>query len=382
MMELRHLSSLEELSAAEWDRLAGPDRDPFLSHAFLAGLERHGCVGAHWGWTPRHLAVREGGRLVGAMPLYLKHNSYGELVFDWAWADALQRAGGRYYPKLVSAVPYSPVTGPRLLVAPDAARPDAVAAALAEGALGLARSLGVSSLHILFPDEGQGRLLTGPGQSFLARHDCQFHWHNRGYRDFEDFLEGFNAQRRKQVRRERRRVAEAGVELRVLHGGEVSEGQWALFHQFYASTFDKRGGHPTLTLEFFRELGRRLGDRVVLILACHQGREVAGAFCLRSADTLYGRHWGCLEAFHSLHFEACYYQGIDYCIRQGLRRFEPGAQGEHKVWRGFEPTLTWSAHWLADSGFHRLVGNHLARERAGVFDYLEEMRSHLPFRKD
>lgn len=379
-MEIRILSRLDDLPAAEWDRLRGPDRDPFLSHAFLAGLERHGCVGAHWGWTPQHLTLWDGGRLAGAVPLYLKHNSYGELVFDGAWADAFQRSGGRYYPKLVAAVPYSPVTGPRLLVEPDSERPDELAALLAEGALEHARSLGVSSLHILFPTPEQGRGLAG-GHPFLARHDCQFHWHNRGYRDFEDFLDRFNAQRRKQVRRERRRVEEAGVELRVLHGHEVSEEQWAQFHRFYEATFDKRGGYPTLSLAFFRDLARRLGERVVLFLAVQQGQEVAGAFCLRSGDTLYGRHWGCMEEFHSLHFEACYYRGIDYCIRHGLARFEPGAQGEHKVWRGFEPTLTWSAHWLADPGFHRTIGRHLERERGAVAQYAEEMRSHLPFRQ-
>lgn len=378
-MEIRILSGLDEVPAEAWDRLAGPDHNPFLSHAFLAGLERHGCVGAHWGWTPQHLTLWDGGQLVGAVPLYLKHNSYGELVFDWAWADAFQRAGGRYYPKLVAAVPYSPVTSPRLLVA--AGRNRELAALLAEGAVELARSLGVSSLHILFPTPEQGREMTGADSPFLARQDCQFHWYNRGYGDFTEFLDGFNAQRRKQVRRERRRVEEAGVEIQVLHGEEVSESQWAQFHRFYEATFDKRGGYPTLNLAFFCDLARRLGERVVLFLATQQGQAVAGAFCLRSGDTLYGRHWGCMEEFHSLHFEACYYQGIDYCIRHGLARFEPGAQGEHKVWRGFEPTLTWSAHWLADPGFHRLIGRHLEQERERVARYAEEMRSHLPFRQ-
>lgn len=390
-MEIRVVDRLEELPAAEWDRLAGPDHNPFLSHAFLAGLERHGCVGAKWGWEPQHLTLRDKGRLVGAVPLYLKHNSYGELVFDGAWADAYRRCGGRYYPKLVSAIPYSPVGGPRMLVAPvcaageggvpgDARWMAAVSDQLTEAALGHARTLGVSSLHWLFPTEPQARALTGEGRPFLPRNDCQFHWYNRGYRDFDDFLDGLTAQRRKQIRRERRKAVEAGVELKILQGREVTDSQWAHFYRFYASTFDRRGGYPTLTRGFFQEIGARLGDQVVLILAYQAGLAIAGALFLRSTDTLYGRHWGCDRELDGLHFEACCYQGIDYCIRHGLTRFEPGAQGEHKVWRGFEPTPTWSAHWLADPAFHRIVARHLQQERVGVAGYIEEMKGHLPFR--
>ncbi len=390
-MEIRVVERLEELPAADWDRLVGPDRNPFLSHVFLAGLERHGCVGAKWGWEPQHLTLRDQGRLVGAVPLYLKHHSYGELVFDWAWADAYRRSGGRYYPKLVAAIPYTPVGSPRLLIAPghtagkgqgteDARWIAAVSEQLSEAALEHARTLGVSSLHWLFPTAIQAKALTGEGRPFIPRNDCQFHWYNRGYRDFADFLDGLTAQRRKQLRRERRRIAEAGVELQVLHGSEVTDGQWAHFYRFYVSTFERHGGYPTLTRGFFQEIGSRLGDRVVLILAYQAGVEIAGALCLRSDDTLYGRHWGCDLELDGLHFEACYYQGIDYCIRHGLKRFEPGAQGEHKVWRGFEPTPTWSAHWLADSAFHGLIARHLQQERAGVAHYIEEMRGHLPFR--
>lgn len=375
-MRTRVCESIDALPASAWDALE-TGRNPFLSHAFLAALERHDCVGPRFGWYPRHLVCEDQqGGLIGALPLYLKDNSYGEFVFDWSWADAYARAGVPYYPKLVAAIPYTPATGPRLLSA--AGRHGEVGAALADAALEQARRLGVSGLHCLFTTPQDEEPLAARG--LLRRVGCQFHWHNAGYRDFADFLDGFRAERRKKVRRERRRVAEAGIALRVLHGGEVSEREWALFHRLYEDTFHRHGGPPTLSAGFFTEIGRSLGPQVVLILATHERRDVAAALCLRSGDTLYGRHWGCEAEYNGLHFEACYYQGIDYCIRHGLQTFEPGAQGEHKVWRGFRPTLTRSMHWLAHPEFRRVIARHLEREREGMAYYAEEMKTHSPFK--
>lgn len=378
-MQVEVIESLSELNREAWNALAEPTGNPFLRYEFLAGLEQHGCVGQHWGWFPRHLIVREGSRLVGAAPLYLKTNSYGEFVFDWSWADAWERAGGRYYPKLVSGIPYTPVTGPRLLCAPDTDI-TAVRRILMDAGLDLAQALGVSSLHWLFPTGEETEALVGRG--LLRRRGTQFHWHNRGYRDFDDFLDGFSAQKRKKLKRERRRVAEAGITVEVFDGHSADERHWAIFHRFYADTFDKHGGHATLTEAFFLHLARTLPASIVLVLARKDGDYVAGAFNLRGRDALYGRHWGCREDYHSLHFEACYYTGIDHCIREGLARFEPGAQGEHKVSRGFEPVATWSAHWLSDRGFADAVRRYLDNEDELMRDYMEELRGHLPFKKE
>ena len=340
MYRLGTHDSIDAIPAADWNRLADPDT-PFLRHELLAAMERHGCVGEGLGWLPRHLTLRDGrGELVAAAPCYLKLNSYGEFVFDWSWADAYRRCGLRYYPKLVIASPYTPATGPRILVA-DGPRQDEYAAALIQGSLELAEDLGVSSLHWLFTTEAETRNLEGQG--FMRRLGCQFHWDNPGYEDFDHFLGAFSSAKRKQVKRERRRVAEAGIGFRLLSGQEIRDDEWTTFHQLYCSTFDKRGGIPTLSLGFFQEIGRTLADRCLLVLAYHQGEIVAAAFNLVGTRSLYGRHWGCFADFHSLHFEACYYQGLEFCIQRGLSRFEPGAQGEHKISRGFLPTPTWSA---------------------------------------
>ncbi|MFP5504993.1 MAG: GNAT family N-acetyltransferase [Gammaproteobacteria bacterium] len=375
-MQLRIVETLDDIPAADWNRLAG-DANPFLRHEFLSALEHHDCVGERYGWLSRHLAVYDAGRLVGAVPLYLKDNSYGELVFDWAWADAYARAGLRYYPKAVVAIPYTPATGPRLLLDP-AADAESLTDLLTAGALELCSELGLSSLHWLFTDAADTARLQARG--FLLRQGVQFHWRNPGYRDFDDFLDGFTAQKRKKLKRERKRVAEQDIELRVVHGHEADAEAWRTAHGFYASTFDRKSGIATLSLEFFREIGRTLGDRVVLVFAYHAGRPVACAINLRGRDALYGRHWGCSENYHSLHFEACYYQGIDYCIRHGLGLFEPGAQGEHKISRGFLPTTTWSAHWIADERFRTAIADFLRREERMMIDYTEELRAHSPYR--
>ena len=376
-MELQIASNIASLEAGEWNRVSGTD-SPFLRHEFLVALERHGAVGEQYGWLPRYLLAREDGRLIGAVPLYLKHNSYGEFVFDWAWADAFHRHRLPYYPKAVVSVPYTPVTGPRLLVHPDADRAR-VARALVELARALMEQEDLSSLHWLFTDEADTALLCAQG--FMPRLGCQFHWHNQGYRAFEDFLARLNSRKRKQLRRERRHVQDAGIELQVLHGSEMSHAQWSVMHAFYRSTFEKKSGIPTLSQGFFEELGRTMGAQLVLVFAHHQGEPVAGAINFRSQDTLYGRHWGCREDFHSLHFEACYYQGIEYCIANGLRTFEPGAQGEHKISRGFLPTATWSTHWIRNEGFRSAIGDFLRREQHGMQDYMQTLAEQSPYRQ-
>jgi hypothetical protein len=376
-MKVQVNKSIDDISAGEWNALAGDN--PFLCHEFLAALEHSGSADAKSGWAPLHLTHRDdAGKLTGALPLYLKSHSYGEFVFDWAWADAYQRNGIPYYPKLVSAVPYSPVPGSRLLIAP-AAGPE-VAPALIAGAHALAKELHCSSVHCLFPLEGE--LPEWNKGGFLTRTDTQFHWHNRDYRDFEHFLESFTADRRKKVHRERRRIAEAGIEMRMLAGGELDAGLMDALYRFYVSTYAKRGRHAYLMRAFFTELRDTLPDALRVCFAFLQGEPVAAAICLQGGDTLYGRHWGSEQEFHSLHFETCYYQGIEYCIRAGLRHFNPGTQGEHKISRGFEPTYTWSAHWLADPRFQAAIDEYLQREQHQVTAYLHETETHLPFRAD
>lgn len=379
-MRIQRLDRLTDLSAAEWNALV-PDRNPFLSHEFLSALERHQCVGERAGWLPWHIVGRDPhGRLLGAAPLYLKFNSYGEFVFDWNWAEAYRRQNLPYYPKLVGAIPYTPVTGPRLLLATGLSDPQETARALIGYALDESRRHGLSSVHWLFPAPANLDPLLAQG--FLLRFGCQFHWQNRGYRDFQDFLDTLTAKRRKNINRERRRVREAGLELRVLSGRDASEAQWHVIHEFYRSTFHRLGGIPTLTLPFFQEIAATLGDRIILVFASAQGREVAGAISFRDATALYGRHWGCRADYDSLHFEACYYQGLEYCIEHGLQRFEPGAQGEHKIYRGFLPTLTHSAHWIAHAGFRRAIADFLARETPALREHARQLLQHSPYRDE
>ncbi|MDV3241079.1 MAG: GNAT family N-acetyltransferase [Methylocaldum sp.] len=349
---------------------------PFLRHEFLLALEECGCLGEHVGWIPYHVVIEDSERrLVGALPAYLKLNSFGEFVFDWAWADAYERAGMPYYPKLVVASPFTPATGPRLLIPPERYS-DSLAEAAVESAIEAARDAGVSSLHWLFT---QDRVLLH-SERVLKRLGCQFHWENRGYRDFEDFLSGFTAKRRKEVKRERRQVREASVELRRIRGDRVEPDIWRTVYELYRSTFARHGNYPALTLEFFEAIAAKMGEQILLVLAERHGRIVGAAFFLVGRDALYGRYWGCTEDVTALHFEACYYQGIEYCIDEGLCRFEPGAQGEHKVSRGFLPTETWSAHWLADVGFRDPIARFLEREMGLVRAYMSELNAHSPFK--
>lgn len=349
-----------------------------MRHEFLATLEETGSVGETAGWVPCPLSVHDAdGQLVGAAPLYLKDNSWGEFVFDFSWANAFHSAGLPYYPKLVAAVPYTPATGPRLLVseAGDAAQ---TRETLIAGLLESAQELASSSVHVLFHASSECARLTDSG--FVARKDCQFHWHNAGYASFDDFLAALSAKKRKQVKRERRRIEESGIRFRILAGNEPNEAEWDTIYSCYARTFFRRGRPPYIGLDALRLLGKRLADAMILIVAEHSGQTLAAAICFRSDSTLYGRYWGSLDDFHSLHFETCYYQGIDYCIREGLERFEPGTQGEHKLSRGFVPVPTWSAHWVDSETFAPAIAKFVRQEAEHVDSYIEQMRRHSPYR--
>ncbi len=377
-MRCRVVASLAGVDPEAWNALdAGGS--PFLRHEFLLALERSGSAVPATGWHGQHLLLEEpGGRLAGAMPLYLKSHSWGEFVFDFAWAEAYRRAGLAYYPKLVSAVPFTPATGVRLLLRPDV-DPDTGRKALLDAALEQMRATGASSLHLLFPAEADRLAATAAG--LLPRLDCQFQWSNRPYRDFADFLAGLTAARRKKLRRERRRVREAGIRFRRLRGGQLDEGQLATVYRLHAGTFLRHGHEPYLTPAFLDEVARTLPDALVVDLAEREGEVLACTIAFRSGDTLYGRYWGADGEHHSLHFEACYYRGIEYCIGEGLRRFEPGTQGEHKLLRGFAPTAVWSLHAIADPRFRQAIARFLERERADVEAYIAAAAAHLPFRR-
>ncbi|QBQ55604.1 GNAT family N-acetyltransferase [Nitrosococcus wardiae] len=376
-MRFKVAESIEILASEQWNVLEGTD-NPFLCYEFLSALERHGCIGTHVGWLPRYLlAEDEQGSLLGAVPLYLKYNSFGEFVFDWSWAEAWERAGGHYYPKLVVAVPFSPVTGSRLLLKPGVDK--MLVHGLIQTAMTLAKEWGVSSLHWLFPHQREIEWLAGCG--LLLRQGYQFHWCNRDYQDFDGFLAALSSKRRKEVRRERRQAQTQGVEIKVIHGNEATDLEWHAMYQFYRATFNAKGNYPALTLPFFKSLGRTMGQAVVLALATRGDKPIAGALYLRSQDTLYGRYWGCHEYLASMHFELCYYCGLEYCIKHRLQWFEPGAQGEHKISRGFLPTVTWSAHWLSDSSFHGAVADFLVQERRMIRNAIVELGEHSPYRQ-
>ena len=377
-MRLKVLDSISEIEASAWNALNLGGR-PFLRHEFLLAAESSGSAVAETGWRARHLVLEESGTLVGAMPLYEKDHSWGEFVFDFAWARAYAEHGLSYYPKLVAASPFTPATGPRLLVKSGAPE-ERIGQLLLEGAESLRRELGASSVHCLFVEPGQRDCLEEQG--FLPRLDCQFHWHNRGYGEFEDFLAEFSADKRKKARRERRRVSEQGIQMVELHGGDLDRTTLETVYALHASTFFARGNPPYFTLDFFRRLARELPGQLMVKLAMHHGEAVAVAIFLRGEDTLYGRYWGSSGNYHSLHFETCYHQGVDYCIREGLSRFEPGTQGEHKIARGFRPVPVWSMHRLAHPAFAQAVAAYLARERQHIEGYLKAAGDHVPFRRD
>ena len=373
------IEHIDEVPAAEWNRLQGAEQ-PFLRHEFLSALEHQRCVGGATGWRPRHVTVRDAtGALLGAMPLYLKQHSWGEFVFDWSWAEAYREHGLAYYPKVVCAVPFTPVSGARLLTAAGVDH-GAIATRLLDTAEDFAREVGASSLHLLFA-RGE-ELDAARTRGWLLRSDCRFVWHNQGYESFDEFLARLSSAKRKKLKRERQRVKEAGIRFEMRSGDEIDGAQWRVIYQLYASTFLKRGQEPYLTLGFFEELGRTLPEHLIALLALLDGEAIAVALFLEDERALYGRYWGCDGAYHSLHFEACYYQGIERCVRKGLQQFDPGAQGEHKLARGFEPTLSWSAHRICDARFAAAIGRYLERERAAVDAYVAVATTHLPFRAD
>ena len=379
-MRLQIADSLDHVDSGDWNALdhAGV---PFLRHEFLAALERSGCVSRDTGWEPRHLLAWDpapggGETLAGAVPLYRKTHSYGEYVFDWAWANAYARQGLAYYPKLVSCIPFTPATGPRLLLSAGAA-PE-TAEALVREAVALVPREGASSLHWLFLPRGETAQLERQGH--LRRTGYQFHWHNDGYQDFEDFLAGFSARKRKNIKRERRRVREAGIQISVLQGGEIGRRHWETFYRCYRATIQRHGAIPYLNPAFFQEIGSTLPENIVLILARRHGEEVAGALYFQGRAGLYGRYWGGLRRFDGLHFELCYYQAIEYCIRRRLPRFEAGAQGEHKLSRGLLPANTYSCHRLERPEFQQAVAEFLGREANGLDLYIGELNEHAPFK--
>jgi predicted N-acyltransferase len=372
--------AIAEIDAADWDGCAGTD-NPFVSHAFLSAVEDSGSAGPRTGWLPQHAALRDAaGRLVACAPLYAKSNSYGEYVFDHAWADALERAGGSYYPKLQCAVPFSPVPGPRLLVRAGCEDPAGLRAALAGAIAEAAGALGCSSAHITFCTEAEWTALGEAG--WLQRMNLQFHWRNEDYATFEDFLAALSSRKRKQIRKERERAAE-GLVIRPLLGAEITPDHWDAFHRFYRATVDRKWGQAYLTRRFWPLLGERLGERVVLMVAEQEGTPVAAALNLMGTDTLYGRNWGAVIDQPFLHFELCYYQAIDFAIRHGLARVEAGAQGAHKISRGYLPVPTYSAHWIDHPGLRAAVDDFLRRERPAVAREIAGLAEEAtPFRRD
>lgn len=386
MPDFRLIDSIHEVSADDWNTLWNRDTQsqsfhyPFIQHGFLAALEDSGCTQTDTGWTPKHLLIHEGDRLTGAMPLYLKTHSYGEYVFDWAWADAYRRNGLNYYPKLLCAIPFTPATGPRLALA-DGVDTQTMLKSVSEFLSAACLEHHWSSWHCLFYPPEQQRLWLS--DQTLSRVGCQFHWYNRNYQTFDDFLDTFNSRKRKSVRRERRGVSESGVRLTRLVGDEITDDDWQKFYYFYHTTYLKRSGNTGyLNREFFEAIARNLGQQILMVKAEHEGDNIAAALCFFDDTHLFGRYWGCLEEIPGLHFEACYYQGIEFAIERGIQVFDPGAQGEHKIQRGFEPTLTYSQHWLADERFHAAVEDFLQRETPGVEAYREDCAGYLPFKAE
>ncbi|MFV0368629.1 MAG: GNAT family N-acetyltransferase [Hyphomicrobiaceae bacterium] len=373
------VGSIREIDSKSWDAIANPDTaayNPFLAHTFLMALEDSGSVGEGTGWHPRHLVVEDGNGLAGAMPLYIKTHSQGEYVFDHGWADAYHRAGGRYYPKLQCAVPFTPVPGPRLLVRPD--DPRAHMQTLAAAAREVTRRLGASSLHITFLDKATWTELGSAG--FLQRTGQQFHFANPGYDTFEDFLAALSSRKRKAIRKERTHAIE-GLTVRHVTGGDITEADWDAFFEFYLDTGARKWGHPYLNRTFFSLLGEAMAEKCLLIFAEEKGRPIAGALNMIGGDCLYGRYWGALEDRPFLHFELCYYQAIDVAIDKGLARVEAGAQGDHKLARGYQPVTTYSAHYIADPGLARAVAHYLDHEREAIAEINEDLAAAGPFRK-
>lgn len=377
-MNVKLHGSIAAIGPGTWDRLAcppGAPMNPFVTHAFLLALEQSGSATAGTGWDPAHLTLERDGIVIGAVPAYVKTHSYGEYVFDHGWAQAFERAGGAYYPKLQVSVPFTPATGPRLLTGNDPAHRPALAEALKQ----ICQRLELSSVHVTFEPEDEARALAEAG--YLLRNDQQFHWTNEGYGTFEDFLACLSSMRRKNLRRERRQALEAGIEVEHLTGSDLREAHWDAFFSFYMDTGNRKWGTPYLTRDFFSRVGDTMADRILLVMARRNGRYIAGALNFIGSDTLYGRNWGAIEHHPFLHFELCYYQAIDFAIARKLRTVEAGAQGEHKLARGYMPVRTWSSHWITHRGLSDAVERYLVAERARVSEDIEVLREHSPFRK-
>jgi predicted N-acyltransferase len=370
---------ISSIKAEHWDALGG-DSNPFIQHDFLNALEQHDCL-QNWGWYPQHCLLYDKDTLIGACPAYIKDNSYGEFVFDWAWADAYQRSGLNYYPKLVSSIPFTPAQGPRLLAHRNYTDADnktldtgTIKNALIKALITFAETNSLSSAHFLFCQSSDLKQLADAG--LMLRFDYQYHWSNNNYQSFNDFLSQLSSKRRKNIKRERRKVAENNVRIEIIQGTELDHEQWDLLYAYYRVTFVKKSGTATLTLDFFKAVAHKL----LAVFAYHENNTVAAAICFEGGDKLYGRHWGCSDNYHSLHFEVCYYTGIEYCINKRLQTFEPGAQGEHKIWRGFMPTKTWSAHWIANKNFKIAIQDFLQREAVAMEEYGKLLLESSPFK--
>ena len=378
---LKIIENVAEIPATQWNALAG--NDPFLSHAYLLALQESGCATAQFGWQAQFISIWQDEQLLGAMPLYRKMNSYGEHVFDFAWADAYHSHGLRYYPKLICTVPFTPVTGARLLTA-SSQNSSEVRVSLLSHALQFAKDSGVSSLHCLFPNKVDGLLMQQQGM--MLRQDVQFHWQNsvnlenRGYRDFDDFLAGLSRDKRKRIKQERRKISEAGIQLQCVTGENATPEQWAFFASCYAHTRQQHHSPPALNLDFFMRIGATMPQQTLLVIATRDGAPIASALNFFTQDVLYGRSWGALEYHPGLHFETCYYQAIEFCIAHNIKTFEGGAQGEHKLARGFLPVVTQSAHWLAHPEFSSAVENYLQRETSAISNYVSELNERSPFK--
>jgi predicted N-acyltransferase len=378
MMKAVFLDSITDIDSSSWQQVVGNDY-PFLRHDFLAAMELSGSACSDTGWQAQHLLVYQQQRLVAVMPLYLKDHSYGEYIFDWNWANAYQRYGLPYYPKLLSAIPFTPATGARLSYL-DTIDPEPLYRFVAAALKSHAEQLQASSIHILLPIEQETRLWKQQGLS--TRTTSQYHWFNHQYQHFDDFLDTFNSRKRKNLNKERRRIGEQGISLQRYSGQQISAEMWDVFYHFYQTTYAKRSGHGGyLRRQFFDLIHHSMLDQIMLVLAKHGDRYVAGALYFFSSSTLYGRYWGCSDEFEMLHFEACYYQGIEFCIERGLSKFDAGAQGEHKIQRGFEPTAIWSNHWIKDPQFAAAIQNYIDQEADSNQQYMDEAKNYLPFKK-
>jgi predicted N-acyltransferase len=392
-MKIVFTDNIASVNSKHWDELVracDDDGNPFIQHDFLNALEQHDCL-AQWGWIPQHCLLYDNlpsgeDILIGACPAYIKDNSYGEFVFDWAWADAYQRNGLDYYPKLITSIPFTPAQGPRLLAKSDYHNSDgthidssSIKKGLIDALLSFTEKNKLSSAHLLFCEQDDIKILSDAG--LMIRFDYQFHWHNDNYQDFDDFLSRLNSKRRKNIRRERRKVSEGNIQIQVLDGEKLSDEQWELLYAFYRVTFMKKSGAPTLTLDFFKAVSHKILVIFAYLGNINDNRIVAAAICFKGTEKLYGRHWGCSDNYDNLHFEVCYYTGIEYCIDKKLKVFEPGAQGEHKIWRGFLPTKTQSAHWIANDEFRTAIQDFLQRESAAMENHGKLLLESSPFKK-